>query len=220
MRFLYIVVMLALAANAAYAAQGTMKKLSFVPQGEGIWKAKYGAYEIILTDTLKSKATPEVWDGDLAIRNSKTGHPCRLNVSMVAEVYGRERGNSIISVTEVGAGEYFHFINVETCSEKYTRLHAYSKRPHIQNNRIVSGPVCERLGNNKASCTQAEIYALDADDRPVLLEKESLAHTQQVVGVAFMGERLVENPETKNAKLLPEEKEEGWFSSVKKLFSH
>ena len=207
--------------TSACLAAEPMKKLTFIPKGEGIWKANAGTVEVILTDTLKSKGTPEVWDGDLQTRDIKTGRLCNFNISMVGEVYARKGGNVIISITEVGAGEYFQFINIDTCEEKYPYLHGYSKRPHIKNNTIVSGPVCEQLLNeNKAFCSSAEVYVLDADDHPVFQEKESMARTVQVLGVGFKGGRMVENPKTKTAKLLPEEKEEGWFSSIKKLFTH
>lgn len=217
--FLFSVLLLTFLPNIVCSAAEPMKKLTFAPHGEGVWKAKAGTKEIILTDTLKSKATPEIWDGDLQIRDIKTGRLCRLNVSMVGEVYARNGGNVIISVTEVGAGDYFHFISVDTCDEKYPYLHGYSTRPHIKKNMIISGPVCEQSEPGKAFCSSAEVYALDADDRPALLEKESMARTLQVLGVGFKGGRLVENPKTKNAKLLPDEKEEGWFSSIKKFFS-
>lgn len=62
-------------------------------------------------------------------------------------------------------------------------------------------------------------FVYDADARPVLLEKESMARTVQELGVGFKGGRLVENPKTRNATLLPEGKEEGWFSTIRKWFS-
>lgn len=219
MRAFSFVVLLALLPSVVCSAAEPMKLLTFVPSGEGIWKAKTWTKEILLTDTLKSKGAPEVWDGGLQIRDLKTGRLCNAKTDMIGEVYARKDGRVIISVTEVGAGDYFHFIDIDTCEEKYSHIHGYSQRPHIKKNVIVSGPICEQLGPEKAFCSSADVYALDADDRPVRLEKESMARTKQELGVGFKGGRLVENPRTKNAKLLPEAKDEGWFSSIKKWFS-
>lgn len=204
------------------AAGEPFTKLVFVHAGNDTWKAKTNGKEVLLTDKQRTNKSPEIWTGDLQIRDLKTGRLCTANVSMIGEVYARKNGKVIISITEVGAGETFSFIDINTCKDKYPYIGGYSKRPHIKNNTIVSEPGCELPGPERASCTSANVYVLDAEARPVWSEKESMARTIQVLGVGFKGERLVENPRTKNAKLLPEEpeeKKEGWFSSIKKWFS-
>ena len=200
----------------------TFTKLLVTRVSDGRWKATANGKEILLQTTRIAKGTPEVWDGDFQIRDLKTGRLCNVNADMIGEVYARKSGKIIIAVTEVGAGDYFQFIDIDTCEMKYPDIHGYSKRPHIKNNTIVSGPVCEELEPGKAFCSSAKVYTLDAEARPILSEKESMERTTLVLGVGFKGGRLVENPRTKHAKLLPEkteEKNEGWFPSIKKWFS-
>jgi len=218
---LVFVLMTLLASTLCLAAEGSMTKLIFVQAGHNVWKASISGKEVLLSGKDKTNRSPEVWTGDLQIRDLKTGQLCNTNTDMIGEVYARKNGKILIAITEVGAGDYFNFFDIDTCKSKYPELHGYSKRPHIKNNVIVSGPVCEQLLNeNKAFCSSAEVYVLDVDDRPVFQEKESMDRTVQVLGVGFKGGRMVENPNTKNAKLLPEETEDGWFTSLKKMFSH
>lgn len=211
--------MMFLLSTTCPAAGEPFTKLIFVHAGNDIWKAKTNGKEILLANKESSNKSPEVWTGDLQIRDLKTGRLCTANASMIGEVYARKNGKVIISITEVGAGETFSFIDIDTCEDKYPYIGGYSKRPHIKNNTIISEPGCENPGPEKAFCSSANVYNLDAEARPTRLEKESMEWTKQVLGVEFEGSRLVENPRTKNAKLLPEEKEEGWFSSIKKWFS-
>ena len=201
------------------AAGEPFTKLIFVRAGNDTWKAKINGKEILFVNEEEPGQYPEIWTGDLQIRDLKTGLLCDTNFDMIGEVYARKNGKVIIAITEVGAGDYFQFIDIDTCKSKYPHIGGYSKRPHIKNNTIVSGPVCEELQPGKSSCSSANVYAFDAEARPVWLEKESMERTIQVLGVGFNGERLVENPRTKYAKLLPEEKQEGWFSSIKKWLS-
>ena len=201
------------------AAGEPFTKLTFVRAGNDTWKAKINGKEVLFVNEEEPGQYPEIWTGDLQIRDLKTGRLCTVNASMIGEVYARKNGKIIISITEVGAGETFRFIDIDTCKDKYPYIGGYSKRPHIKNNTIVSGPVCEDAEPGKAFCSSADVYALDAEARPTRLKKESMERTKQVLGVEFEGNRLVENPRTKHAKLLPEEKEEGWFSSIKKWFS-
>lgn len=219
--FLPITILLSMTCSAAETPSNhsTFIKLPVTRVSDGRWKATTNGKEILLQDTRISKGTPEVWDGDFQIRDLKTGRLCSVNADMIGEVYARRGGNIIIAVTEVGAGDYFQFIDIDTCEMKYPDIHGYSKRPHIKNNTIVSGPVCEELEPGKAFCSSANVYILDAESRPILSEKESIERTIQVLGVGFTGKRLVENPRTKQAKLLPEEKKEGWFSAIKRWFS-
>ena len=204
------------------AAGEPFTKLTFARAGNDTWKAKINGKEILFVNEEEPGQYPEIWTGDLQIRDLKTGRLCTVNASMIGEVYARKDGKVIISITEVGAGETFSFIDIDTCKDKYPFIGGYSKRPHIKSNTIVSGPVCEELRSGISACSSADVYALDADARPIWLEKESMERTVQVLGVEFKGSRLVENPRTKHAKLLPEEpeeKKEGWFSSIKKWFS-
>ena len=189
------------------AAEEPFTKLIFVHAGNDTWKAKINGKEVLLTDKQRTNKSPEIWTGDLQIRDLKTGRLCTANASMIGEVYARKNGKVIISITEVGAGETFSFIDIDTCKDKYPYIGGYSKRPHIKNNTIVNGPVCEELRSGMSSCSSADVYALNAEARPIWLEKESMERTIQVLGVGFKGSRLVENPLTKHAKLLPEEKE-------------
>lgn len=204
---------------ACLAAGEPFTKLTFVHAGNDTWKAKTNGKEVLLTDKQRTNKSPEIWTGDLQIRDLKTGRLCTANASMIGEVYARKSGKVIVAVTEVGSGDYFKFIDIDTCEYKYPPIGGYSKRPHIKNNTIVSEPDCEDPGPEKAFCSSANVYTLDAEARPIWLEKESMERTMQEIGVGFKGGRRVENPGTKNAKLLPEEKEEGWFSSIKKWLS-
>lgn len=213
------IILITLLLSGVTAAEEPMTKLVFARAGNDTWQTKSNGKEVILADKQKTNRSPEVWTGDLQIRDLKTGRLCSSSANMIAEVFAKKNGRIIIAVTEVGAGDYFSFIEIDTCKSIYPELHGYSQRPHIKNNKIVLGPVCEQLEAGKAFCSAAEIYALDADARPVLQENESMARTVQVLGVGFKGGRLVENPKTKNAKLLPEEKDDGWLSAIKKWFS-
>ena len=210
-----------LLSTAGPAAEAPFTKLNFVHAGNDVWKAKINGKEVLLANKEGTNQYPEawIWTGDLQIRDLKTGHLCAVNASMIGEVYAKRNGKVIIFITEVGAGEDFQFIDIDTCKDKYPYIHGHSKRPHIKNNTIVSEPGCEDPGPEKAFCSSANVYVLDAEARPVRSEKESMVRTIQVLGVGFTGGRLVENPRTKNARLLPEEKEEGWFTSIKKWFS-
>lgn len=204
------------------AAEALFTKLNFVHAGNDVWKAKINGKEILLNEKYeKTTDQPEIWVGDLRIRDIKTGRLCDGNASMIGEVYARKNSKVIIAITEVGAGDYFDFIDIDSCKAVYPNIHGYSRRPHIKNNIIVSRAVCEPFLEqpNKAYCSSANVYRLDADARPVWLDKESMEWTVKILGVGFQGNRLVENPRTKQAKLLPEEENEGWFSSIKKWFS-
>lgn len=198
------------------------KKLTFVPVENDTWKTKTNGKEIFLTERRGTEESPGIWTGDLQIRDLKTGLLCKANDSVFGEVYARRNGKVIILVYKSGPGDYFNFINIDTCEYKYLFIRGFSGHTRLKNNIIIIDPDCSEAGPGKESCSSAEVYFLDADARPVWSEKESIARTKQVLGVGFEGERLVENPRTNHAKLLPEEpeeKREGWFSSIKNWFS-
>lgn len=203
-------------------AEEPFTKLTFVRAENDTWKAKINGKEVIQTDKRRTNKSSEIWKGDLQIRDLKTGRVCTANDSIFGEVYARRNGKVIISISEIGPGDYFNFVDIDTCEYKYPYIRGYSKHTHFKNNTIIIEPMCDEVKPGRDSCYSADVYALNAEARPIWLEKESMEWTKQVLGVGFKGERLVENPRTKDAKLLPEgpeEKEEGWFSSIKKWFS-
>lgn len=139
--------------------------------------------------------------GKLKVKTPSAPSPCEIPVNLVSSVYLADSQQVLAITSWSGSTAFLTWIDAKTCENIFSAS-GYTPKIVIQKNRAAMSGECEC--GDPCVCNSAQIFSMDSNCRPKLLEEESKKITQKELGVSFLGARDVFNPKTKKAQLAPE----------------
>jgi hypothetical protein len=188
------------------AAFSSLQKVSFSPvngNSSEKFEAQVGNYNLTLMWPDDPKK-PRVWDSPLIITDLSSGKFCETEALLITEIYNIGKNQMLVVLSYSLPHEYIHFIDMQSCNNKYPTLKFFTERIVVTNDRIIVFPGCELSTEGAAyNCSAGQVIAFDKDYRPIIMEEEAKELTKKVIGIEFKGVRKVLNPKTPNAALVP-----------------
>jgi len=160
----------------------------------------FGQYSLRLADPDNAEK-PKMWQGPLTISSGTVS--CTADVSLVTGVYTAPSRSFVIVLTSSGSNATAHFIELQSCAEKWPAIKHAASDVKVAGNRLSFLPTCEGGGSNQpADCTSARVYMIQNDASPSFLRAASAKLTEKELGVGFVGEAKVIDAHTPRAMIV------------------
>ncbi len=139
---------------------------------------------------------PIAWEGPIKI--STTNKSCSFDLGII---YRLEKiKNNLFVLSYSGNIKYLDLINLNKCKQIGKQLTLFAKEIKINNQKIYSYPQCETIKENSYLCSSATIYEWNNNTINNLIN-ESKALTKNILGVKFLGKKIIEKKSIKKGYL-------------------
>jgi hypothetical protein len=160
----------------------------------------FGRYSLRLADPDRAQ-DPKMWQGPLTISSGSAS--CNAELSLVTSVYAASGQDFVIVLTSSGSSAIAHFVELQSCAEKWSPLKTPSAAVKVAGYRLSFLPACEGGGSNApANCSAARVYLVHQNEPPSYLRSASYKLTEKELGVGFIGEAKVIDPHTPRAMIV------------------
>lgn len=141
--------------------------------------------------------------GPIHVRDIATGGRCTADIGLIERLFIEQTRRAMLVISRSGSTTYIHGISLSDCSSLWPEITAITSRVDVVVDRIEISATCIETDESSISqCWAGQVFRLGQNFNLVSLPVFASQLTKSNIGVAFTGQKFVQNAGKKTAKII------------------